>query len=243
MCKYTTGEMAKLCDVSVRTVQYYDSRGILSPSELSEGGRRIYSESDFKKMKLICYLRELGLSIESIKQIFQSEHPEKVVGLLLHEQEREIRGELVKTQERLRRIADLKGALQKSEGLSVEEVEYVVHEVKNVRKLKRMRLTMLLCGIPPTLLQWAGILLWIATGAWWLFAVWVGVATLYGVWASFYYFQRVAYICPECHKGFNPRLKEAFFANHTPKTRKLTCPHCQKRGFCVEIYKEKKHGD
>ena len=41
MSKYTTGEIAKLCGVSVRTVQYYDSRNILIPSELSEGGRRL----------------------------------------------------------------------------------------------------------------------------------------------------------------------------------------------------------
>ena len=31
MSKYTTGEIAKLCGVSVRTVQYYDERGILTP--------------------------------------------------------------------------------------------------------------------------------------------------------------------------------------------------------------------
>lgn len=42
MSKYTTGEIAKLCGVSVRTVQYYDTRGVLMPSELSEGGRRLY---------------------------------------------------------------------------------------------------------------------------------------------------------------------------------------------------------
>lgn len=57
MSKYTTGEIAKLCGVSVRTVQYYDERGILIPSELSEGGRRLYSEDDYKKLKIICFLR------------------------------------------------------------------------------------------------------------------------------------------------------------------------------------------
>ena len=44
MSKYTTGELAKLCNVTVRTVQYYDKRGILIPTELSEGGRRLYTE-------------------------------------------------------------------------------------------------------------------------------------------------------------------------------------------------------
>ena len=62
MSKYTTGEIAKLCGVTVRTVQYYDKRGILVPSELSEGGRRLYSEDDVKRMKVICFLRDLGLS-------------------------------------------------------------------------------------------------------------------------------------------------------------------------------------
>ena len=52
MSKYTTGEIAKLCNVTVRTVQYYDTRGILEPSELSEGGRRLYTDEDLQKMKI-----------------------------------------------------------------------------------------------------------------------------------------------------------------------------------------------
>lgn len=60
MSKYSTGELAKLCNVTVRTVQYYDTRGILIPSELSEGGRRLYSEDDLRRMKIICFLRPQG---------------------------------------------------------------------------------------------------------------------------------------------------------------------------------------
>ena len=51
MSQYTTGEIAKLCGVSVRTVQYYDSRNILTPTALSEGGRRLYSEQDLQKLR------------------------------------------------------------------------------------------------------------------------------------------------------------------------------------------------
>lgn len=40
MSSYTTGELAKQCGVSVRTVQFYDGRGLLHPSALSEGGRQ-----------------------------------------------------------------------------------------------------------------------------------------------------------------------------------------------------------
>ena len=50
MSQYTTGEIARLCGVTVRTVQYYDSRDLLVPSELTEGGRRLYSEEDVKRL-------------------------------------------------------------------------------------------------------------------------------------------------------------------------------------------------
>jgi len=83
MSKYTTGEIAKLCGVSVRTVQYYDSRNILVPSQLSEGGRRLYSEEDLKRMRIICFLREAGIPINGIGQLFSEEHPEKVISIEL----------------------------------------------------------------------------------------------------------------------------------------------------------------
>ena len=59
MSQYTTGQIAKLCGVTVRTVQYYDDRGLLIPSELTEGGRRLYSEEDLKRLQVICFLRSL----------------------------------------------------------------------------------------------------------------------------------------------------------------------------------------
>ena len=101
MSKYTTGEMAKLCGITVRTVQYYDSRNILVPSELSEGGRRLYSEEDLKRLKIICFLRELDLPINSIAQLLAEEDPGSVIDLLLVQQEQVLRSEIVERQERL----------------------------------------------------------------------------------------------------------------------------------------------
>ena len=75
MSTYTTGEMARLCEVTVRTVQYYDTRGILTPSALTEGGRRLYNEEDVRKMKIICFLRQIGLPIDVIGQLFQEDDP------------------------------------------------------------------------------------------------------------------------------------------------------------------------
>ena len=88
MSKYTTGELAKLCGVSVRTVQYYDTRNILVPSELSEGGRRLYTEQDVSRLRIICFLRNAGLPISSISQLLSEENPENVIYLLLEQQKK-----------------------------------------------------------------------------------------------------------------------------------------------------------
>ena len=112
MSKYTTGEIARLCGVSVRTVQYYDSRGILVPSELSEGGRRLYLEEDLKKMKVVCFLREVGMSINSIGELFGEEHPENVISILLDEQERVLRSELNETQKKLDILESIKKGMK-----------------------------------------------------------------------------------------------------------------------------------
>ena len=239
MSKYTTGEIAKLCGVSVRTVQYYDFRNILVPSELSEGGRRLYSEDDLKRMRIICFLREAGLPINSIGELFAEEHPEKVISILLDQQEQTLREELEEQQKKLSIVETIKRELKEVKSFSVESIGDIALIMKNKNKLRKMRWAMVLTGIPVTALQWVSIVLWITHGLWWLFAIWACVAIPWGIVVSINYFKRVAYICPECHEVFRPRLKEVFWAYHTPKMRRLTCPKCGHKGLCVEVYAEK----
>ena len=127
MSLYTTGELAKKCNVSVRTIQYYDERGILVPTDLTEGGRRLFSEEDVATLETICFLRDL----------------------------------------------------------------------------------VAMAVIPSC------------------------VAIMFGYW-----YKRVEYLCPECHTRFQPKKLEAFFGNHTPKTRKLTCPTCRRRIWSLEVYRK-----
>ena len=236
MSKYTTGEIAKLCGVTVRTVQYYDKRGILIPSELSEGGRRLYSEADLKKMKTICFLREVDLSIDAISQILKEEHPEKVILLLIEQQKAALSDEISQKQEKLEKLQELESELQSKESFSLESIGDIAVFMEGKKKLKRMRWMMILTGIPVTALQVFSIILWILKGIWWPFVVWVFAAIVWGTLVSRYYFNHVKYICPECHEIFKPSFRQAFWANHTPTARKLTCTSCGHRGFCVEVW-------
>ena len=239
MSKYTTGEVAKLCNVSVRTVQYYDERNILIPSELSEGGRRLYSEDDLTRMRIICFLREIGLPINSISKLFAEEKPQNIISILLEQQEKDLREELSQKQTQLNLVEELQRQLKSAPNFSVESIGDVAHIMKSKKKLRRMRWAMILIGLPVTALQWISIILWITKGLWWLFPIGVGLAIPYGIGVSLYYIRRVAFICPECHEIFRPKFKEFFWANHTPTMRRLTCPKCGRRGLCVEIYADK----
>lgn len=237
MSKYTTGEIAKLCGVTVRTVQYYDSRSILVPSELSEGGRRLYSEEDLKRMKVICFLRDLDISINVIAQLLEEEHPENVIDLLLQQQENELKAEICSRQEKLNKLLELQKELKSVKNFSVESISDIANVMENKKKLRRIRWTMIGVGLISEAFEITTILLWVLKGIWWPFAfIGLPVMIALGCWISWYYFKNVAYICPQCHQVFRPKFKEAFWANHTPTTRKLTCPHCAHKGFCVETY-------
>ncbi len=239
MSKYTTGEIAKLCGVTVRTVQYYDSRNILVPSALSEGGRRLYSEEDLKRLRIICFLREAGVPINQIGQLFEEKHPEKLISILLDQQEEALREEIAQSQKKLDLVEAVKRELKDVKNFSVESIGDIAYMMESKNKLKKMRWIMVLTGIPVTALQWVSIILWITRGIWWLFAIWAAAAIIYGVTVSLYYFRRVAYICPECHTVFRTHIREVFWAYHTPRMRRLTCPHCKHKGLCVEVYQEK----
>ena len=238
MLQYTTGEVAKLCGVTVRTVQYYDTRGILVPSELSEGGRRLYSEDDVKRMKIICFLRELGLSIDSIRQLLSEDDPASVISLLLDQQEAALKKEIGTREEQLRKLEELKSGMKSVGEFSVESIGDIAYLMTNRKRLRNLRIFMVLIAIPLGILQWSSIILWITKGIWWLFLVWAIVLIPYAFFFSRWYFKKMAYICPQCHTVFQPTVREGFWANHTPATRKLTCPSCGHRGFCVEIAAE-----
>ena len=236
MSQYTTGEIAKLCGVTVRTIQYYDTRGILTPSDLTEGGRRLYSEDDVRRCRIICFLREIGLSIDTIGKLLMEDDPGSVIEILLSQQEKLLEDEIGERREKLAQLDGLRRGLKSVEHFSVESIGDIANTMKNKNKLHRFRWFMVLTGIPIAVLQWAGILLWALKGVWWVFVVWAVAAIPFAIFLSRYYYKKIDYICPQCHTVFKPSFKEFTFSTHTATTRKLTCTCCGHKGFCVETW-------
>jgi len=77
------GELAKKTGVTVRTLQYYDKEGLLSPSAESDGGFRLYTDKDFVKLIQILMMKQLGFPLSEIKKRLTSlDTPQDVVNVL-----------------------------------------------------------------------------------------------------------------------------------------------------------------
>ncbi len=64
---YSSGDFARMAQVSVRTIRFYDKQNILKPSYVTPAGARFYTDSDFVKLQQILLLKYLGFSLEEIK--------------------------------------------------------------------------------------------------------------------------------------------------------------------------------
>ncbi len=238
MSKYSTGEIARLCGVSVRTVQYYDSRGILVPNELSEGGRRLYSEDDLDKMKIICYLREMGFSIDNIGLLFSDGNSEDVIAMLIDRQTESVTKDLRACEEKLTKLQNLKRVLKGMDHVSADSFGDIAHIMQTQKKRKRLLLLMLLIGGFMDIIEIGTLIYGIQTGNWIPLFIGIPIVIALGILISYFYFHRTAYICPHCHKTFAPLLRKTIWAAHTPNTRRLTCPYCSQKNFCWETYRE-----
>ncbi|EXG87578.1 putative transcriptional regulator [Clostridium sp. ASBs410] len=70
--EYTINKLAKLAGVSTRTLRYYDELGLLSPARVSSNGYRIYGQKEIDRLQQILFYRELGVSLEEIRNILAS---------------------------------------------------------------------------------------------------------------------------------------------------------------------------
>lgn len=104
----TVGEVAKKMGVTVRTLQYYDKEGLLSPSAESKGGRRLYTDKDLITLHQIISLKSLGFSLDDIKERLISLETPADVANALTKQADDIRKKIEQLQASLSAIEQLK---------------------------------------------------------------------------------------------------------------------------------------
>ncbi len=67
--KIRIGELAQKAGVTPRTIRYYESLGLLNPSEREGTGFRYYTETELARLQKIDCLKSLGLTLEEISSV------------------------------------------------------------------------------------------------------------------------------------------------------------------------------
>ncbi len=115
----TVGEVAEKMNVTVRTLQHYDKQGVLPPSSISEGGRRLYTDKDIVKLHQILSLKHLGFSLDDIKNRLISLDTPSEIASALAEQAATVQKKIEMLSESLRELEILR-----EEVLQMESVDF-----------------------------------------------------------------------------------------------------------------------
>jgi DNA-binding transcriptional MerR regulator len=63
------GALAKKLEMSQRTIRYYEEIGLLNSIKRIEGGRRVYTDVDLRRLKLIKRLKIMGMTLSEMQEL------------------------------------------------------------------------------------------------------------------------------------------------------------------------------
>ncbi len=75
---YTAGEIARIAGVSLRTIRYYDAKGLLPPVSHMENGYRCYDEDSLALLQRILMLKYLGFSLEQVQRLIAAQREDSL---------------------------------------------------------------------------------------------------------------------------------------------------------------------
>lgn len=82
--EYTVQKLSRLAGVSPRTIRYYDEIGLLKPARINSSGYRIYGSQEVDRLQQILFYRELGVSLDCIKDILTDPDFDEIAALKEH---------------------------------------------------------------------------------------------------------------------------------------------------------------
>ncbi|WP_433748070.1 MerR family transcriptional regulator [Falsibacillus pallidus] len=105
---YTIGQVAKMKDLSISQLRYYDNQGLLPFLKRTEKGDRVFDEDTLRFLELIICLKDTGMPIKEIKQFVDwsmSEDGNTPVRIeMMKQHEAAVQQQIRDTQENLKRI-------------------------------------------------------------------------------------------------------------------------------------------
>lgn len=118
------GELSKQTGLSVRTLHYYDELELLRPSHRNSSGHRLYSERDIVRLQQILSLRQLGFSLNEIRECLETPNYSLPQVIDLHRDR--IRDQLTLSQNLLGRLDSIATELKNTQSVAVETLIQVM---------------------------------------------------------------------------------------------------------------------
>jgi DNA-binding transcriptional MerR regulator len=134
---YQIGELANILELSPRTIRYYEEIGLLNSVKRVEGGKRIYTDRDFQRLKFITRLKHLGLTLSEmveLEDIYQIHRTNKKVLPRLLEL---LDGHATKIDERINSLNKLKADILSYQGKIRQKLKIDDNFQKGVDKHER----------------------------------------------------------------------------------------------------------
>ena len=130
--RWKVGELAKRTGVSVRTLHHYDDIGLLAPSHRSRAGHRLYGPEDLLQLQQILSLRQLGLSLEEIRDFLKRRDtsPAQIVRLHLTR----VREQIQLLTQLAARLDGLAASLAARDAVSTEDLLTTMEEMSMFEK-------------------------------------------------------------------------------------------------------------
>lgn len=126
------GELARSTGLSVRTLHYYDEIGLLSPSDRTRSGHRLYTAADIARLQQIMSLRQLGLRLEDIQGCIKDRGSPP---LDLIERHLALVREQIAAQEKLRaRLESIAESLRRGEEVTVDQLLNTIEVMTMIEK-------------------------------------------------------------------------------------------------------------
>ena len=130
---FKIGDFSKLSQVSIKTLRYYDEIGLLRPSEIDRfTGYRYYTASQLSRLNRILLLKDLGLSLDQIGRLLESDLPPAQLRGMLKLREAEIERSIEEEEARLARVAALLTYIEQ-ENASMSKYDVVIKKIAPVR--------------------------------------------------------------------------------------------------------------
>lgn len=114
------GDLAKRTGLSIRTLHYYDEIGLLSPSHRNNAGHRFYGDQDIIQLQQILSLRQLGFSLDEIRDCLQS--PEYSLPQVIELHRTRVREQLALSRTLLKRLDAIAQELETTHAIAVENL-------------------------------------------------------------------------------------------------------------------------